>query len=107
MFNFEKLETWHKAIAFGDLVYEPTRNFPVNERFSLTNQMQCAAVSICSNIAEGSARNSKLDYAAYWKASWVRGLKWFRNRSLARGRAFVPRPILGNCRPPPKNKAKC
>ena len=65
MFNFEKLETWQKAIAFADLVYEMTRNFPPAERFGLTNQMRRAAVSISSNIAEGVARNSKNDYARF------------------------------------------
>jgi four helix bundle protein len=65
MFNFEKLETWQKAIAFADLVYETTRNFPVDERFGLTNQMRRAAVSVSSNIAEGSTRNSKNDYARF------------------------------------------
>ncbi|SRR5260221_3246103 len=65
MFNFEKLETWQKAIAFADLVYQTTRNFPADERFGLTNQMRRAAVSVSSNIAEGSARNSKNDYARF------------------------------------------
>lgn len=65
MFNFEKLETWQKAIAFADLVYETTRNFPADERFGLTNQMRRAAVSISSNIAEGTARNSRNDYARF------------------------------------------
>ena len=65
MFNFEKLETWQKAIAFADLVYQMTRSFPDDERFGLTNQMCRAAVSVSSNIAEGSARNSKNDYARF------------------------------------------
>ena len=65
MFNFEKLETWQKAITFADLVYEATRNFPADERFGLTNQMRRAAVSVSSNIAEGSARNSNKDYARF------------------------------------------
>ena len=65
MFNFEKLETWQKSIAFADLVYETTRHFPADERFGLTNQMRRAAVSISSNIAEGAARNSKNDYARF------------------------------------------
>jgi four helix bundle protein len=60
MFNFEKLETWQKAIVFADLVYELTRNFPSDERFGLTNQMRRAA-----NIAEGAARNSKNDHARF------------------------------------------
>ena len=65
MFNFEKLETWQKAIAFADMVYDLTRNFPADERFGITNQMRRAAVSISSNIAEGSARNSRNDYARF------------------------------------------
>ena len=65
MFNFEKLETWHEAIAFADLVYKFTRNFPSEERFGLTNQMRRAAVSISSNIAEGSSRSSHSDYARF------------------------------------------
>jgi len=56
MFNFEKLEVWQKAIAFADLVYRLTRDFPTDERFGLTNQLRRAATSISSNIAEGSAR---------------------------------------------------
>ena len=65
MFNFEKLETWQKAIDFADMVYALTRNFPAEERFGLTNQMRRAAVSISSNIAEGAARNSRNDYARF------------------------------------------
>ena len=65
MFNFEKLETWQKAVAFADLVYSVTRDFPIDERFGLTNQMRRAAVSISSNVAEGAARNSKSDYARF------------------------------------------
>jgi four helix bundle protein len=65
MFNFEKLETWHEAIAFADIVYQMTRNFPAEERFGLTNQMRRAAVSISSNLAEGCSRSSKADYARF------------------------------------------
>ena len=65
MFNFEKLETWHEAIAFADLVYPLTRRFPDTERFGLTNPMRRAAVSISSNIAEGCSRSSRMDYARF------------------------------------------
>ena len=65
MFNFEKLETWQEAINFADLVYALTRNFPDQERFGLTNQMRRAAVSISSNLAEGSSRSSRLDFARF------------------------------------------
>jgi four helix bundle protein len=65
MFNFEKLDVWHKAIDFADLVYNKTRAFPSDERFGLTNQLRRAAVSISSNIAEGSSRSSKSDFARF------------------------------------------
>ena len=65
MFNFEKLEVWQKAIEFADFVYAVTRSFPADERFGLTNQMRRAAVSVSSNIAEGTARVSANDYARF------------------------------------------
>jgi len=65
MFNFEKLEVWQEAINFADAVYTLTRIFPENERFGLTNQMRRAAVSISSNLAEGSSRASRPDFARF------------------------------------------
>jgi four helix bundle protein len=65
MFNFEKLDVWQKAIAFADFIYSETQKFPNKERFGLTNQMRRAAVSISSNIAEGSSRMSQIDFARF------------------------------------------
>lgn len=65
MFNFEKLDVWHKAIEFADAVYSVTKTFPSDERFGLTNQMRRAALSISSNIAEGTSRSSRGDYARF------------------------------------------
>lgn len=65
MFGFERLDVWQKAIDFADLVYRLTRAFPDDERFGLTSQMRRAAVSISSNIAEGSSRLSKPDFAHF------------------------------------------
>jgi four helix bundle protein len=65
MFNFEKLDVWQKAIDFADLVYKHTRDFPPDERFGLTNQMRRAAVSISSNIAEGTSRMSQTDFSRF------------------------------------------
>ncbi len=65
MFNFEKLDVWNEAIEFADFVYSVTRSFPDDERFGLTNQMRRAAVSVSSNIAEGSSRFSKPDFARF------------------------------------------
>ena len=69
MFPFERLDVWHEAIAFADLVYSITRSFPGDERFGLTNQMRRAAVSISSNLAEGTSRTSRNDYARFIESS--------------------------------------
>ena len=65
MFNFEKLDTWQHAIDFAESVYSITRSFPAEERFGLTNQMRRAALSVSSNIAEGSSRSSRTDFARF------------------------------------------
>jgi four helix bundle protein len=65
MFNFEKLDVWQEAIQFADLLYELTGDFPDEERLGLTNQMRAASVSISSNIAEGSSRGSRTDFARF------------------------------------------
>jgi four helix bundle protein len=65
MFNFEKLDVWDEAIAFADLIYSVSRHFPDDERFGLTTQMRRAAVSISSNLAEGSSRVSRADFARF------------------------------------------
>jgi four helix bundle protein len=65
MFNFEKLDVWQEAIQFADEVYKLTATFPGEERFGLTSQMRRAAVSVSSNIAEGSSRASRSDFARF------------------------------------------
>jgi four helix bundle protein len=65
MFQFEKLDVWHKGVDFADRVYEATRSFPNDERFGLTSQLRRAAVSVSSNVAEGSSRSSKADFARF------------------------------------------
>jgi four helix bundle protein len=58
MHKFEKLKIWQKAMDLVVDVYTATEKFPIDERFGLTSQMRRCSVSILSNIAEGSGRNS-------------------------------------------------
>jgi four helix bundle protein len=62
MFNLEKLDVRHNAIEYADEAYAITRAFPDDERFGLTSQMRRVAVSISSNIAEGTSRHSRDEY---------------------------------------------
>jgi len=45
--------------------YEATKSFPANERFGLVSQMRRAAISIASNIAEGTSRKTAKDQAHF------------------------------------------
>ncbi len=65
MFRFEKLDVWQKAIALAGRVYNVTSRFPDNERFGLVSQLRRAAVSVSSNIAEGSGRSSAKEFVRF------------------------------------------
>ena len=58
-FNFEKLEVYNDAVELANQTYEITKTFPRSEIFGITNQVRRAAISIPSNIAEGSSRGKK------------------------------------------------
>ena len=62
MQSFEKLEIWKESINLATEIYEITKKFPKNEAYGLTSQIQRAAVSIPSNIAEGSSRQYKKEF---------------------------------------------
>jgi len=62
MKNFKKLKIWEKGIQIVKEVYRITGLLPDKEKYSLNIQITKAAVSIPSNIAEGSSRKSEKDY---------------------------------------------
>jgi four helix bundle protein len=64
-FSFEKLEVWQLAKDLVLTIYGTSKKFPGNEKYGLVSQMNRAAVSIASNIAEGSSRMSKKDQAHF------------------------------------------
>ena len=63
--DFRDLEVWKKARDLALDVYKLTAEGPLARDFGLRDQMRRAAVSICSNIAEGNDRNSDKDTARF------------------------------------------
>jgi four helix bundle protein len=65
MHNFKELIVWKKSRIFCSDMYALTSRFPSDEKFGITNQLRRAVVSIPSNIAEGSSRNSNKDFSRF------------------------------------------
>ena len=65
MNKYKELKVWQKSVELATNVYQLTRNFPSDERFGLTSQINRSVVSIASNIAEGSGRGSKKDFSRF------------------------------------------
>ena len=60
--NFRSLRVWQLGMQIAEEVYRLSRQFPKFETYGLCSQIQCAAVSISSNIAEGHARGSSKEF---------------------------------------------
>ena len=64
-YSFEKLIVWQDSKELIILLYKITKKFPDDERFGLTSQIKRAAVSVSSNLAEGTSRTSSKDRAHF------------------------------------------
>jgi len=56
--KYSELKVWQKSMDLVDELYSASDRFPTSERFGISSQLQRAAVSIPSNIAEGHGRKS-------------------------------------------------
>jgi four helix bundle protein len=65
MKNFKKLMIWQKGMELVTKTYLLTGQMPNEEKYGLRSQVTRAAVSIPSNIAEGSAKRSKKEYIKF------------------------------------------
>lgn len=70
MNNYKELKLWQKSVDLAVAVYGITATFPKEEIYGLTQQIKRSAVSVPSNIAEGSGRNSKKDFSNFLGISY-------------------------------------
>ena len=63
--NFRNYKVWHDAVAYATEIYKVTNEMPWFEKKGLCDQFQRAAVSISSNITEGAAKPSDLEFAKF------------------------------------------
>lgn len=60
--DFKKLEVWQKSMDLCVDVYEAIKSFPIEERYSLCDQIRRCVTSVPSNIAEGQGKSSKKEF---------------------------------------------
>ena len=63
--SHKDLLVWQAALDLVESIYEITTSFPREERFGLTSQLRRSAVSVASNISEGSARKSRAEFLQF------------------------------------------
>ena len=76
MKDFRLLKVWEKAHAVTLAVYKATDKLPKQELYGLTSQIQCAAVSIPTNIAEGCGKDSDPELKRSLSSQWVHPVNW-------------------------------
>ncbi|WP_026710777.1 four helix bundle protein [Flavobacterium filum] len=74
-FSFEKLIAWQKGRELALLIYRTTKQFPKEEIFGLTSQMRRCSISIASNLAEGSGRQSLKEKARFSEIAYSSSLE--------------------------------
>lgn len=62
MKTYRELNAWKEAMILVEMIYEITKDFPKEEKYGISSQMQRAAVSVPSNIAEGYGRTHRKEY---------------------------------------------
>ena len=65
MKTHKDLEVWRKSVLFVTSIYAVTKDFPPSEVYGISNQIRRSAVSIPSNIAEGSARQGNKEFVHF------------------------------------------
>ena len=89
IYSFEKLTVWQKSRKLSFVIYKVTKAFPKEEIFGLTSQMRRSAISISSNIAEGSGRHSAKDKARFSEIAYGSALELLNQIILSKDLEFV------------------
>ena len=88
----EKLEVWQKSMDLAVETYRITGAFPKEEMYSLTSQIRRCAISIPSNIAEGSARGSQKEFIRFLYISLGSAAELSTQLNLAQRIGYVKTP---------------
>ncbi|MDX1350122.1 MAG: four helix bundle protein [Putridiphycobacter sp.] len=74
--NFKKLLIWQESIALVVDTYALTKTFPAKEKFGLISQLNRCAVSIPSNITEGTSKSTDKHFKTYLETALGSAFEW-------------------------------
>lgn len=87
--NFKKLKIWEEGMNIVDETYGMIRGFPDFERFNLTSQLIRCAVSIPSNISEGTSKSTDKHFNKYLEDSLGSAFEWETQLIVAHRQKYV------------------
>lgn len=70
MNNYKELNVWKNSISLAKDVFQLVKKFPKDEKYSTVDQIKRCTISISSNIAEGSGRNSEKEFIHFLSISY-------------------------------------
>jgi four helix bundle protein len=89
--SYKNLLVWKESYRLTILVYKLTDSFPSTERYGITSQMRRAAVSIASNLAEGSRRQGSKEMKNFCAISFGSASELEVQLALAKDLNFAPK----------------
>ena len=96
-FGFEKLEVWQLARKLAKDIYSLTALFPSIEKYGLSNQLQRAAISIPSNIAEGSGRSGNRDKIRFIEIAYGSLIEVVNQLYIAKDLGYINDSDIAEC----------
>lgn len=98
IYSFEKLECWQHARQLAVWIYSITKNFPAEEKFGMISQMRRAAISIASNLAEGTSRKTSKDQSHFSTISYSSTIELLNDLIIANDLEFITSELYGEGR---------
>lgn len=89
VFAFEQLDVYKVARAYVRNIYSLSEKFPQKENFALTSQIRRAAVSITSNIAEGTSRFSVKDKSHFIEIAYGSLMETYSQLQVASDLGYI------------------
>lgn len=89
MHNFRNIRIWHESIDLVEKIHAVTKDFPKEEQYGLISQMRRSAVSIPSNIAEGSSRDSTKEFKHFLSISLGSAYELFTHLEISNRMGYI------------------